>query len=78
MLDLLLDEDEYQYILEEVRKFAEKENIEFSSSTSVQMLTVITTMIVVENLDTKTIATLQKLVYNIGYRDNIFSPRYLH
>lgn len=78
MEDLLLDESEFQYAIEELKQFAKRESIDIDLSNSLGLVTTITAILVAVELDAKSIAMLSKLVYNIGYRDNLFKSRYIH
>lgn len=78
MLNLLLDEDQYESAIEELAKFAESQGIEMDY-TSESILQVAATVMLAAQPDARTFVMLSKLIYNLGYRDNhVFSKLKIH
>lgn len=74
MINLLLDEEDFRYAIEDILEFAKKHDIAYDG-TSGKLIEITLTLMMAMEEDAEAFVMLGKVIYNIGYRDNLFRKR---
>ena len=73
MVDLLLNEEEYLEVVQDIVAFANRHNLGYDGTTQNLVKIALTMMMAVDTEeDSASFVLLGKAIYNIGYRDSLF------
>jgi 5-bromo-4-chloroindolyl phosphate hydrolysis protein len=75
--DLLLNEEDYQKLIEQLRQFAKDNGVQMLNGSN-GIIQVATTMLMVIEESPEAFMELTRLIYNVGYRDNKFTQLPIH
>lgn len=76
-VDLLLDEEDYQSLVQQVEEFAEDYGVEMLHGSN-GLIQVATTMLLAMERNAEAVMELTRFIYNVGYRDNKFRNLPVH